>query len=67
MSCIGSARIIFNLPAVPVSLSLRHPHSLRLFHSSYLSSIATSARWLSHRAFSNLRNDLFDYTSGRWM
>jgi len=68
---LGSARLVFDLPAVPVWLSLRRPRSsLRSFHVSYSTSIATTTRWPPRRAFSiiaHLRSDLFEYTSGWWM
>ncbi|KAL4068939.1 kinase-like domain-containing protein [Scleroderma yunnanense] len=71
MLCLGSARLIFDLLTVPVSLSLRRPRSsLRSFHFSYSSSIASPTRWPPRRAFSimaHLRNHFFDYTSGRWI
>ncbi|EIW82704.1 protein kinase subdomain-containing protein PKL CAK Fmp29 [Coniophora puteana RWD-64-598 SS2] len=70
MPCLGGARLVFN-SLVPVSLSLCRPHSaLRLSHLSYSSSTVTLTRWPLHRAFSvtaHLRNDLFNYTSGRWI
>ncbi|KAI5999162.1 protein kinase subdomain-containing protein PKL CAK Fmp29 [Pisolithus albus] len=62
--------LVFDLLAVPVSPSLRHPYSsLRSFH---LASIATPriTRWQPCRSFSaatHRRNDLFNYTSGRWI
>ncbi|KAH7885399.1 protein kinase subdomain-containing protein PKL CAK Fmp29 [Phlebopus sp. FC_14] len=71
MPCLGSTRLAFDLLAAPVSLSLRRPRpSLRSFLLSYSSSIATPTRWPPRRVFSiraYLRNDLFDYTSGRWI
>ncbi|KZT03137.1 uncharacterized protein LAESUDRAFT_729376 [Laetiporus sulphureus 93-53] len=71
MPCLGSARLVFDLPAVPVSLSLRRPRSsLRSSHFSYSSSIAAPTRWPPRRAFSimaHVCNNLFDYTSGRWI
>ncbi|KZT05313.1 protein kinase subdomain-containing protein PKL CAK Fmp29, partial [Laetiporus sulphureus 93-53] len=69
--CLGSARLVFDLLAVPVWLSLRRPRSSpRLFHVPYSCSIATPTRWPPRRAFSimaHLRSDLFEYTSGRWI
>ncbi|KIK20210.1 hypothetical protein PISMIDRAFT_106239 [Pisolithus microcarpus 441] len=63
--------LVFDLLAVPVSLSLRRPRSsLRSFHFAYSSSIATPTRWPPRRSFSvvtHCRNDLFNYTSGRWI
>ncbi|KAG7447561.1 uncharacterized protein BT62DRAFT_930579 [Guyanagaster necrorhizus] len=53
MPCLGSARL-----------------PLRSLHFSFSSSIAAPTRWPPHRAFSimaHFRNDLFDYTSGRWI
>ncbi|KAJ6578076.1 protein kinase subdomain-containing protein PKL CAK Fmp29 [Mycena capillaripes] len=72
MPCLGSARrLVLDLLAVPVSPSLRRPcSSLRSLSSSFSSSISTPTRWPSRRAFSIIahsRNDLFDYTSGRWI
>ncbi|KAF8961537.1 protein kinase subdomain-containing protein PKL CAK Fmp29 [Flammula alnicola] len=71
MSCLRSARLIFDLPAVPISLSLRRPRSSpRSFHVSWSSPIATPTSCLPRRAFSIMaqsRSDLFEYTSGRWI
>jgi hypothetical protein len=73
MPCLGSARLVFDFPAVPVWLSLRRPSSSpRLFHVSYSSYIATpTPRQARPRLFTimaaHLPNDLFEYTSGRWM
>ncbi|KAF5354038.1 hypothetical protein D9756_006957 [Leucocoprinus leucothites] len=71
MPRLGSARLIFDLPAVSLWLALRRPRSsLSSPHISHLSSIATPTRWPSRRGFSimaHLRNDFFDYTSGRWI
>ncbi|KAH8104316.1 hypothetical protein DFH11DRAFT_1551012 [Phellopilus nigrolimitatus] len=61
MSCLGSARVVFNL--------LKAPVSLRSLYSSFTSSISTTTCLVPHRAFSIMANsydDLFDYTSGRW-
>ncbi|KAK0492527.1 hypothetical protein EDD18DRAFT_1290211 [Armillaria luteobubalina] len=69
--CLWNARLIFDLPAVPVSLSLCRSHSSpRSFHVSSLSPIATATRCPQRRAFSigtHPPSDLFEYTSGRWM
>ena len=62
MPCLGSSRPIL----LAASVSLRPRSSLRSFHFSYLSNIVISTR----RAFSIMvqrHDDLFDYTSGRWM
>ncbi|KIJ21222.1 hypothetical protein PAXINDRAFT_178571 [Paxillus involutus ATCC 200175] len=71
MPCLGSARLVFDLPAVPVWLSLRRFRSSpRSFHVSYSSSIATPTRWPPRCAYSimaHLRGDFFEYTSGRWI
>jgi hypothetical protein len=71
MPCLGSARLVFDLPAVPVSPSLRRPRpSLCSLCFSFQSSISTPTRWPPRRAFlitAHSRNDFFDYTSGRWM
>jgi hypothetical protein len=60
MPCLGRTRLVFDLLAVTVWLSLRrHPSSPRSFHVS---------RWPPRRAFSimaNPRSDYFEYTSGR--
>ncbi|KZT05299.1 uncharacterized protein LAESUDRAFT_727256 [Laetiporus sulphureus 93-53] len=62
MPCLGGARLVFDLPAVPFWLSLRRPRSSpSLFHVSYSCSIATPTRWPPRRAFSimaRLRSDL---------
>ncbi|KAH9942760.1 protein kinase subdomain-containing protein PKL CAK Fmp29 [Amylocystis lapponica] len=65
--------LVFDFLAVPVSqYSLCRPHSSprRSFPFTYSSSIAIRTRWPPCRAFSmtaHLQNDLFDYTSGRWI
>ncbi|KAJ7775916.1 protein kinase subdomain-containing protein PKL/CAK/Fmp29, partial [Mycena maculata] len=70
MPCLGSATLVFDLLAVPVSPSLRRPRSsLRSLYFSLSSSISTPTRWPPRRAFSIMAhsgNNLFDYTSGRW-
>ncbi|KAF8177834.1 protein kinase subdomain-containing protein PKL/CAK/Fmp29 [Pholiota molesta] len=70
-SSLGSARLGFDLLKVPISLSMhRPPSSLRSLQLSFSSPILTSTRWPPRRAFSIIahsRNDLFDYTSGRWI
>ncbi|KAK0482281.1 protein kinase subdomain-containing protein PKL CAK Fmp29, partial [Armillaria novae-zelandiae] len=69
--CLRRARLVFDLPAVPISLSLCRPHSSwRSFHVSSLGPIATPNRCLRRRAFSIMahpRSDLFEYTSGQWI
>ncbi len=65
-------RLVFDSLAVPVSQSLRRPHSSRhSFPFTYSSSIATWTSWSLRRTFSMTvhfqKDDLFDYTSGRWM
>ncbi|KAJ7485197.1 protein kinase subdomain-containing protein PKL/CAK/Fmp29 [Mycena galericulata] len=72
MPCLRNARLVSDLLAVPVSPSLRCPRSsLRSLSFSFSSSISTApTRWPPRRAFSiwaHSRNDLFDYTSGRWI
>ncbi|KAK0185249.1 protein kinase subdomain-containing protein PKL/CAK/Fmp29 [Armillaria mellea] len=62
MPCLGSMRLVFNSLKAPVSL-----HSL---YSSFTSFISTTVRFVPCRAFSimaNSHDDLFDYTSGRWV
>lgn len=69
-SCLRNARLIFDLPAVPVSLYLGRPHSSRSFHFYSLSPIATATRCPQRHAFSIVAHppsDLFQYTSGRWI
>lgn len=65
------ARLVFDLLAAPVSLSLRRPRSsLRSSPLSYSSSIATPIHWSPRHAFTILahfRSSVYDYTSGRWM
>ncbi|KAL0957922.1 hypothetical protein HGRIS_000103 [Hohenbuehelia grisea] len=62
--------LVFNLPTVPVSVSLRSPlPSLRL-RFSYSHFVALSPHQCSRRALSIMANtskDLFNYTSGRWI
>ncbi|KAG2065001.1 kinase-like protein [Suillus decipiens] len=69
--CLGSARVVFDFPAVSVWQSLRRPRSsLRSFRVSYPSFIVTPTRWLPRRAFSIMAHppsDFFEYTSGRWI
>ncbi|KAF8999015.1 protein kinase subdomain-containing protein PKL/CAK/Fmp29 [Hymenopellis radicata] len=67
-----STRLVFDLLAGPVSPSLRRPgSSLRSLSISFPSSISTpTTRSPPRRAFSTIahnNNDLFDYTSGRWI
>ncbi|EJF63622.1 protein kinase subdomain-containing protein PKL/CAK/Fmp29 [Dichomitus squalens LYAD-421 SS1] len=68
MPCLGRARLISGLWTVSVSPSLRRPRSsLRSLYSYALSSIARS---VPRRAFSTIPHspdNLFDYTSGRWI
>ncbi|KAH7931315.1 hypothetical protein BV22DRAFT_1124241 [Leucogyrophana mollusca] len=69
MLCLGSARLVFDFPAV--SVWLRRPRSSsRSSRVAYSSSIATPTRWSPRREFSitaHLRSDFFEYTSGRWI
>ena len=73
MPSLGSTRLVFDLLVVPVSLSLcrfRPCFSLRLFHASYSSPIATPTCWPPCRTFSIMahpRSNFFEYTSRRWM
>ncbi|RPD68468.1 protein kinase subdomain-containing protein PKL CAK Fmp29 [Lentinus tigrinus ALCF2SS1-7] len=71
MSCLRRARPVFDLPILQ---PLRRPHtSPRSFHVfSDSSLIATATRCLPRRTFSAMAhprsdNDLFEYTSGRWL
>jgi hypothetical protein len=71
MPCLGSARVVFDFPAVSARLSLRRPRSSpRSFRVIYSSSIVTPTRWPPRREFSIMAHppgDFFEYTSGRWM
>ena len=72
MPYLGSARLVFDLLAAPVSPSLRRPlSSLRSLYFSSPSSISTPTHWPPpRRAFSRIphsRSELFNYTSGRWL
>ncbi|KAI6037062.1 protein kinase subdomain-containing protein PKL/CAK/Fmp29 [Pisolithus microcarpus] len=71
MLASGRSGLVFDLLTVPVSRSLHHPHSsLRPLYLSFSSAITTLTRWSQRRAFSTMthsHNDLFEYTSGRWI
>jgi len=68
MPCLGSARVVFDFPAVSVWLSLRRPRSSpRSFRVSYSSSITTPTRWPPRREFSiiaHLRSDFLSIRQG---
>lgn len=72
MHSLGSTRLVFNLLPVPISLPLRRQlsslRSANLFSS--ISTFTRTYRQLPRRAFSCVSdspNDLFNYTSGRWL
>ncbi|RPD54300.1 protein kinase subdomain-containing protein PKL/CAK/Fmp29 [Lentinus tigrinus ALCF2SS1-7] len=73
MSCLRRARLVSHLRAVPTLQPLRlhsSPRSIGVF--SHSSSIATATRCLPRRTVSAMAhtpsdNDLFEYTSGRWL
>ncbi|KAI6001341.1 protein kinase subdomain-containing protein PKL/CAK/Fmp29 [Pisolithus albus] len=70
MSSLRRAKLIFGLPAVPISQSLCCPHSLPRSLRVSSSSAITPTRCLSRRVFSVMahsRSDLFEYTFGRWI
>ncbi|TBU26130.1 kinase-like domain-containing protein [Dichomitus squalens] len=62
LSCLGKARLVFHL--------LKAPANLRLFFSSSPSNVSTMTVSLPRRALSTMadsHNDIFNYTSGRWV
>ncbi|TBU29340.1 protein kinase subdomain-containing protein PKL/CAK/Fmp29 [Dichomitus squalens] len=68
MLCARSTRLVVDLLAVSVSPSLRRPRSSLRSLYSYVSGSIT--RWAPRHASSVMahsRDDLFDYTSGRWI
>lgn len=73
MLCLESARLAFNSLADPISSFLPRPHSLLRSLSPSLSYSTTSpTHRRPRRALSTVRNssghnELFDYTSGRWL
>ncbi|KAF8161339.1 protein kinase subdomain-containing protein PKL/CAK/Fmp29 [Crassisporium funariophilum] len=71
MSCLRSTRLIFELLATPLSLSLRRARSSpRSFRVSSSNPLPNPTTCLPRRAFSLTArrfNDLFEFTSGRWI
>ncbi|KDR80936.1 hypothetical protein GALMADRAFT_153330 [Galerina marginata CBS 339.88] len=71
---LARARLVFNLLPVSISPSLRHPRALLSLHlahsSSSISNFSRTCWQVPRRAFSGISNspeDLFNYTSGRWL
>ncbi|RPD52727.1 hypothetical protein L226DRAFT_550868 [Lentinus tigrinus ALCF2SS1-7] len=73
MSCLRRVRLVSHLRAVPILQPLRFHSSLRSIDVfSDLSPIATATRCLPRRTFAAMAhphsdNELFEYTSGRWL